>query len=132
VAPQYEFGFGLSYTTFELSNLRVSPARVKADGTVTIKADVKNTGSRPGDEVVQLYINDVLSGLTRPALELKGFRRLSLQPGQAATVEFALPVKELAFYDINMKLAVEPGVFAVMVGTSSKNLALKGQFEVEG
>jgi len=132
VAPQYEFGFGLSYTTFELSNLRVSPARVKADGTVTIKADVKNTGSRPGDEVVQLYINDVLSGLTRPALELKGFRRLSLQPGQAATVEFALPVKELAFYDINMKLAVEPGVFAVMVGTSSKNLALKGQFEVKG
>jgi beta-glucosidase len=132
VAPQYEFGFGLSYTTFEVSNLRVSPARVKADGTVTIKADVKNTGSRQGAEVVQLYVSDVVSSLTHPALELKGFRRLSLQPGRAETVEFELPVQELACYDINMKLAVEPGVFAVMVGTSSKNLALKGQFEVRG
>ena len=132
VTPLYEFGFGLSYTTFELGNLRVAPARVQSDGTVTIKADVKNTGGRQGDEVVQLYVNDVVSSLTRPALELKGFRRLSLQPGQAATVEFELPVKELAYYGINMKPAVEPGVFAVMVGTSSKNLALKGQFEVGG
>jgi beta-glucosidase len=132
VTPQYEFGFGLSYTTFELSNLRVSPARVKADGTVIIKADVKNTGGRQGDEVVQLYINDVVSSLTRPVLQLKGFSRLSLQPGQTATVEFALPVKELAYYDIDMKLAVEPGIFKVMVGTSSKNLTLTGQFEVEG
>jgi len=132
VAPQYEFGFGLSYTTFELSNLRVSPAHVKADGTVTIKADVKNTGSRQGDEVVQLYVSDVVSSLTHPVLELKGFRRLSLQPGRADTVEFELPVKELACYDINMKLAVEPGLFAVMVGTSSKNMALRGQFEARG
>jgi beta-glucosidase len=132
VTPQYEFGFGLSYTTFELGNLRVSPALVKADETVSIKADVKNTGSRQGDEVVQLYINDVVSSLTRPALELKGFRRLSLLPGESATVELELPVKELAYYGINMKPAVEPGVFRVMVGTSSKNLALKGQFEVGG
>jgi beta-glucosidase len=131
VTPRYEFGYGLSYTTFELSNLRITPARVKADETVSIRADVKNTGSRPGDEVVQLYINDVVSSLTRPALQLKGFRRVSVQPGQAATVEFALPVHELAFYGINMQLAVEPGVFAVMVGTSSKNLTLTGQFEVK-
>ncbi len=131
VTPLYEFGYGLSYTTFELSNLRITPERIRADGTVSIKADVKNTGSRPGDEVVQLYINDVVSSLTRPALQLKGFRRLSLQPGQAANVEFELPVKELAYYDINMQLAVEPGVFRVMVGTSSKNLALTGQFEVQ-
>jgi beta-glucosidase len=82
--------------------------------------------------VVQLYVNDVVSSLTRPALELKGFRRLSLLPGQAATVEFELPVKELAYYGINMKLEVESGAFTVMVGSSSKNLALKGQFEVEG
>ena len=129
VTPLYEFGFGLSYTTFELSNLQVTPSRVKADETVTVKADVKNTGSRQGDEVVQLYINDVISSLTRPALQLKGFRRLSLQPGQAATVEFSLPVKELACYNINMKLAVEPGVFRVLVGTSSKNITLMGQFE---
>ena len=132
VTPLYEFGYGLSYTTFDLSNLRVTPARVKAEETVSIKADVKNTGSRQGDEVVQLYINDVVSSLTRPALQLKGFRRLSLRPGEAATVEFELPVKELAYYDIDMKLAVEPGVFRVMVGASSKNLTLTGQFEVKG
>ena len=132
VTPQYEFGFGLSYTTFELSNLQVTPIRVKADETVIVKADVKNTGSRQGDEVVQLYVNDVVSSLTRPALELKGFRRLSLRPAESATVEFALPVKELAYYDINMKLAVEPGEFKIMVGTSAKNLTLSGQFEVKG
>jgi len=132
VTPLYEFGYGLSYTTFELSNLLVSPASAKAGGTVIIKADVKNTGSRQGDEVVQLYVNDVLSSLARPTLQLKGFRRLSLRPGETATVEFALPVNELAYYDINMKLAVEPGVFRVMVGTSAKNLTLTGQFEVEG
>jgi len=131
VTPLYEFGFGLSYTTFELNNLRVTPERVKADETVIIRADVKNTGSRQGDEVVQLYISDVVSSLTRPALQLKGFRRLSLQPGQTATVEFALPVNELAFHDISMKLVVEPGVFRVMVGTSSKNITLSGQFEVK-
>jgi len=127
--PQYEFGFGLSYTTFELSNLRITPERVKADGIVTVRADVKNTGRRQGDEVVQLYINDVVASLTRPAMQLKGFRRVSLQAGELATAEFALPVEELAFYDINMQLAVEPGVFTVMVGTSSKNIALTGQFE---
>ena len=132
VTPLYEFGYGLSYTTFELSNLRVTPACVKADETVSIKADVKNTGSRQGDEVVQLYINDVVSSLTRPALQLKGFRRLSLRPGENATVEFELPVEELACYDINMKLAVEPGIFRVLVGASSKNLTLTGQFEVKG
>ena len=132
VTPQYEFGYGLSYTTFESSNLQITPVRVKADETVSIKADVKNTGSRQGDEVVQLYVNDVVSSLTRPALQLKGFRRLSLQPGENATVEFELPVEELAYYDIDMKLAVEPGVFRVMVGASSKNLTLTGQFEVKG
>lgn len=130
VTPLFEFGYGLSYTTFALSNLQVSPATVSKNGTVKVKADVKNTGAREGDEVVQLYISDVVSSLTRPALQLKGFRRLSLQPGQQATVEFDLPVKELAFYDIDMKLAVEPGVFNVMVGTSSKNILLSGQLEV--
>ena len=84
--------------TFELSNLRVSPACVKAGDTVGVMVDVKNTGSRQGDEVVQLYVNDVISSLTRPALQLKGFSRLSLQPGQAATVEFVLPVQELAYW----------------------------------
>ena len=98
---------------------------------MVIKTDVKNTGGRQGDEVIQLYINDVVSSLTRPVLQLKGFRRLSLQPGENAAIEFALPIKELACYDLNMQLAVEPGVFTVMVGTSSKNIMLMGQLEVQ-
>lgn len=130
VTPLYKFGHGLSYTTFEVGNLRIAPSRVKADGTVTIKADVTNTGSRPGDEVVQLYVHDVDSSLTRPVLELKGFRRLSLQPGATATAEFELPVLELSYYGIDMKLAVEPGVFTAMLGTSSDSITLTGQFEV--
>jgi len=129
--PLYEFGYGLSYTTFELGNLQVSPARVKPGGLVTVTCEVKNTGGRPGDEVVQLYVNDAISSLTRPLLQLKGFRRISLQPGQAAEVVFELPVEELAFYDVDMKLAVEPGLFKVMVGTSSKNIALRADFTVE-
>jgi len=131
VAPRYEFGYGLSYTTFALSNLRITPSRVNKNDTVVIKTDVKNTGGRQGDEVIQLYINDVVSSLTRPVLQLKGFRRLSLQPGENAAIEFALPIKELACYDLNMQLAVEPGVFTVMVGTSSKNIMLMGQLEVQ-
>ena len=81
--------------------------------------------------MVQLYVNDAVSSLTRPLLQLKGFRRVSLQPGQTAEVGFELPVEELAFYDIDMKLAVEPGLFRIMVGTSSKNIALRGEFTVE-
>ena len=131
-APLYEFGYGLSYTTFELGDLTITPSLVNADETVTVKAGVKNSGSRRGDEVVQLYISDVASSLTRPVLQLKGFRRLSLNPGETGTVEFELPVAELAYYGINMKLAVEPGVFTVMLGTSSKSIRLEGQFEVRG
>jgi len=132
VGPLYEFGYGLSYTTFELGALHVSPTRVKPDGKVTVTCEVKNTGDRPGDEVVQLYINDAVSSLTRPLMQLKGFKRVGLQPDQSAEVGFELPVEELAFYDVDMKLAVEPGLFRIMVGTSSKNIALRGEFTVEG
>jgi beta-glucosidase len=131
VGPLYEFGYGLSYTTFELSNLQVLPARAKPDGLVTVTCNVKNTGGRQGDEVVQLYVNDAVSSLTRPLLQLKGFRRISLQPGQNAEVGFELPVEELAFYGVDMKLAVEPGLFRILVGTSSKIIALRGEFNVE-
>ncbi len=129
--PLYEFGYGLSYTTFELSNLRVEPARVKAGGKVNIKVDIKNTGSRQGDEVVQMYINDVVASVARPTLQLKGFKRVSLQPQEVRTVEFELPVREMAFYDKGMKLTVETGVFLVLVGRSAKDIPLIDQFIVE-
>jgi len=128
--PLYEFGYGLSYTTFKLSNLVISPTRVRFDGQVTVTCVIKNTGKLTGDEVVQLYVNDVVASLTRPVLQLKGFKRVSLQPDQSTEVTFDLPVEELAFYGNDMKPVVEPGLFKVMVGTSSKNIALQAEFTV--
>lgn len=128
--PQYEFGYGLSYTTFKFSGLSVSPGKIPADGEVTVKAAVKNTGKMAGDEVVQLYINDVIGTVPRPVKELKGFRRIHLKPGESRTVDFRLKAEMLAFTSLEMKRVVEPGVFRVMVGNSSENILLEGQFEV--
>jgi beta-glucosidase len=128
--PLYEFGHGLSYTTFELSGLAVTPGKVAINGEVTVKVDVKNTGSRAGDEVVQLYINDVTASVTRPVKELKGFRRVHLEPGEGNTAVFRLPVRELAFYNRDMERKVEAGMFRVMVGTSAADIRLEGEFEV--
>jgi beta-glucosidase len=128
--PLFEFGYGLSYTKFEFSDLTIEPARIPANGEVTIKVNVRNTGKRAGDEVVQLYINDVVASVTRPVKELKGFRRVHLKPGESQTVEFKLPAGLLAFYNINMERVIEPGVFKVMVGRSSADIQLEGEFEV--
>lgn len=129
--PLYEFGHGLSYTTFTYGNLSVSPVKVKADGKVTIKAEVKNTGRRAGDEVVQLYINDVVASVTRPVKELKGFQRIHLKPGESRGVTFTLPAADLAFYNRDMVRKVEPGVFKVMVGSSSTDIRLESEFTVK-
>jgi beta-glucosidase len=130
--PLFEFGFGLSYTTFELTDLRIDPEKIAPDGALVIKVDVRNSGSVAGDEVVQLYINDVLATITRPVKELKGFQRVHLQAGEKRTVEFSLPAELLSFYNLEMKRVVEPGVFKVMVGRSSADIVLEGEFEVEG
>jgi beta-glucosidase len=129
-SPAFDFGYGLSYTTFKLSNLKIQPKQIKRAGKISIKVDIENTGDRSGEEVVQLYINDVVASVTRPVKELKGFKRVAVKPAETRTIEFELPVKNLAFYDENMKLTVEPGTFKVMVGQSSKDIALKGRFEV--
>jgi beta-glucosidase len=129
-SPVFEFGYGLSYTTFEFSNLRIEPNKVPPAGDISIKVDVTNTGSRVGDEVVQLYINDRVASITRPVKELKGFKRITMEPAKTKTVEFELSTELLAFYDKDMKLMVEPGVFKVMVGHSSEDIALEGEFEV--
>ena len=130
--PLFEFGYGLSYTTFEFTNLKIEPDRVSLAGEVSITVDVKNTGKRAGDEVVQLYINDIIASVTRPVKELKGFRRIHLQPGKSETVEFHLPTGLLAFYNRDMERVVEPGTFKVMVGRSSEDILLEGEFEVTG
>ncbi len=120
--PLFPFGFGLSYTKFEIGEPKLSSARIAADGTVKVSVDVRNTGSMPGDEVVQLYVRDVASSITRPVKELKAFRRVSLQPGAATTVEFSVAKQAFAYWNEAMKYEVEPGEFTIMTGPNSVDL----------
>jgi beta-glucosidase len=117
--PLFPFGHGLSYTTFSYSTPTVLPARIVADGRTTASVEVANTGSRAGDEVVQLYIRAEVSRATRPVMELKGFRRITLAPGERRTVTFELGPEQFAYHAPEMKRVVEPGRYQVMVGGSS-------------
>jgi len=118
----FPFGFGLSYTKFELGEPKLSSARISANGNVKVSVDVRNTGSMQGDEVVQLYVRDVASSITRPVKELKAFRRVSLQPGASTTVEFTLAREAFAFWNQEMKYMIEPGEFSIMTGPNSVDL----------
>jgi beta-glucosidase len=130
--PQFAFGHGLSYTTFRYSGLKLSQARIPADGKVTVKLDVRNTGARAGDEVVQLYVHDVEASVKRPAKELRGFQRVGLNPKEKKSVTFTLPASDLAFYDEKAKkFVVEPGAFDVMIGSSSADIRLKARLDVK-
>jgi beta-glucosidase len=117
--PAWPFGYGLSYTTFKYDDPTVTPASIAPNGHATASVTVTNTGKRASDEVVQLYIHDVVSSVTRPVQELKGFRRIHLAPGESKKVDFPIGFDELSFYDAKMKRVVEPGRFEVMVGGSS-------------
>jgi beta-glucosidase len=118
--PLYPFGFGLSYTTFEVSNVRLDAATIPRDGSTRVLADVRNTGRRAGSEVVQLYLRDRISSVTRPVKELKGFQKVWLEPGEGTTVALAITPDALSFTGLDMRRVVEPGEFDVMVGTSSQ------------
>ena len=131
LTPLFPFGYGLSYTTFEYSNLRISPKAIKPDGKVKVSFDVQNVGDRKGDEVVQLYIRDVVGSVTRPVKELKGFKRVTLKPCEKRTVEFTLGPEELSFTNREMKRVVEPGTINIMVGKSSEDIQLTGKFEIK-
>jgi len=129
--PLFPFGHGLSYTEFKYSKMTISSEKIKSDGQVKIEVNVKNSGTREGDEIVQLYIHDVACSVKRPAKELRGFERISLKPGETKTVTFIVPGEKLSFYDENShKFIVEPGVFEVMVGSSSEDIRLTGKFDV--
>ena len=117
--PLFAFGYGLSYTTFTLENLRVEPLTIPTGGQAKVSIDVTNTGEREGDEVPQLYVHQRVSSVTRPVLALKGFQRVHLRPGEKTTVTFLLTPADLSIYDDLMQRVVEPGAFDVMVGTSS-------------
>ncbi|HET7374988.1 MAG TPA: glycoside hydrolase family 3 C-terminal domain-containing protein, partial [Gemmatimonadaceae bacterium] len=121
VSPLYPFGFGLSYTTFTIDNVRLSRDSIARDDTTSVLADVTNTGTRAGAEVVQMYVRDRVSSVTRPVKELKGFKKVSLRPGERTAVELPITRESLAFYDIHMNEVVEPGEFEIMVGNSSRD-----------
>ena len=127
--PLFPFGYGLSYTTFNFSDLKLTDRTLDRDDVIKASVDVTNTGKYKGTEVVQLYISDLVGSVTRPVKELKRFERVTLNPGETRTVSFHLPVSELAFWNIDMQQAVEPGKFKIMVGASSQS-GLMADFEV--
>jgi len=130
--PLYPFGFGLSYTRFKYDKLCISPSSIPADGKVTITVAVKNIGLRSGEEVVQLYVRTGQASLPRPVKQLKGFKRVLLQPKESKTVTFILPAKELAFWDVQRKaMTIEPGVCEVQIGSSSADIKLTAGFDIK-
>jgi beta-glucosidase len=129
--PLYPFGFGLSYTRFEYQDLNLGAAEIAPDGTLEVRLRVRNSGDRPGQEVVQLYIEDVVSSVSTPVKELRGFTKVGLAPGETKSVSFTLRPEHLALFDRDLKRVVEPGLFRVMVGASSEDIRLKGEFRVK-
>jgi len=129
--PLYPFGHGLSYTRFEYTDLEINPAEIRPAGEVHISLNVRNTGKRKGEEVVQLYLDDVISSVVTPVIELKGFKKIALEPGEMKRIEFSLKPEDTSFLDKYLEPVVEPGVFEVMVGSSSRNILLRGKFIVK-
>ena len=128
--PLYPFGHGLAYTTFALSEGHVDTPTVGWTESIVVRVQVRNTGERTGEEVVQLYVRDPIATITRPVLELKSFVRLELGPGESRTVTFRVPVGQLGFHDRSLAYAIEPGVFDFFVGTSSDDLLAAGSATV--
>ncbi|MFC1565166.1 glycoside hydrolase family 3 N-terminal domain-containing protein, partial [candidate division KSB1 bacterium] len=130
-SPLYPFGYGLSYTTFEYNNLQLNTDSILPDGSITVTAEIENTGEYAGDEIVQLYIRDLVASLVQPVKELKGFTKIHLEPGEKKTVEFTLGPEQLGAYNRQMRFVVEPGDFRVWIGWNSAE-GLEGNFKVTG
>lgn len=121
----FEFGYGLNYASFEFSPVKLSARSMNEQDTLRASVEVRNIGERAGTEVVQMYIRDCYSSVVRPLKELKGFHKITLQPGESQTVTFYITAKELSFYDIDMNYGVEKGEFEVMIGNSSRDIDLQ-------
>jgi beta-glucosidase len=131
-APLYEFGYGLSYTTFKMSNLQLSSKTMPSNGSITASVDVTNTGSRKGDEVAQLYLHDPVAGISQPVRRLRGFQRVTLNPGETTTVTWKLDRNDVGFYDNSGRFVVEPGRIDVFAGNRSSASDLTDSFTVTG
>jgi beta-glucosidase len=130
IYPKYEFGYGLSYTRFAYSNLKLNNAKMRANGSITVSCTITNTGKYAGEEVVQLYIRDKVASLVRPVKELKDFKKILLQPGESKTVQFTIDKEKLSFYNEKLQWVAEPGEFDLMIGASSSDIKLKAGFEL--
>ena len=132
VTPLYPFGHGLSYTSFEYRDLIIGKQQVTVGESVEISLKVENTGQAAGDEVVQLYTHHEFASTPRPVKELKGYARITLQPGETCMVTFHLPVNQLAFYNNDLELVLEPGRIEIMLGSSSEDIRLRGDLKIVG
>ena len=130
IYPQYEFGYGLSYTSFLYDNLELSGSKMKGNGTIIVSCRITNKGKYAGEEVVQLYLHDKVASLVRPVKELKDFKKIMLQPGASATVQFVIDREKLSFYNQQLKRVAEPGEFDIMIGSSSADIRLKATIEL--
>jgi len=130
VGELYPFGYGLSYTQFDYKNLKITPETGKTQQQIEVSVDVTNTGKVKGDEVVQLYFKDLVSSVIVYELQLRGFERITLNPGETKTVHFTLKPEDLQLLDRDMNWTVEPGEFEVFVGSSSQDIRAKGNFKL--
>lgn len=128
--PRYEFGYGLSYTTFQYSDLQLNSKKMNANEQIEASVTIKNTGNYDGEEIVQLYLRDLVSSIVRPVLELKDFRKLKLKAGESKTITFLIDRGKLSFYNQQLKWVAEPGDFELMIGASSRDIRLKERFEL--
>jgi beta-glucosidase len=130
VYPKFEFGYGLSYTTFQYSNLQLNKKKLKADETIEVSVTIVNTGKYDGEEIVQLYLHDKVGSVIRPVKELKDFRKIALKTGESRTIKFTIDKEKLSFYNQQLNWVAEPGEFDLMVGASSADIRLKDSFEL--
>ncbi len=128
--PKFEFGYGLSYTTFRYSNLQLSKRKMKSDDRVEVSVTITNTGHYDGEEIVQLYLRDLVGSIARPVEELKDFRKIKLKAGESQQVKFLIDKEKLSFYNQQLQWVAEPGEFDVMIGASSRDIRLKDRFEL--
>lgn len=130
IFPRYEFGYGLSYTAFQYSNLKLNKKRMKADDQIEASVTITNTGISEGEEIVQLYLHDVVGSMVRPVKELKDFKKIKLNPGESKTIAFLIDKEKLSFFNQQLQWVAEPGEFEIMIGASSKDIRLKDSFEL--